>query len=136
MTPALLRLIRIYGPKILKILNKQSTKLPKIPAPKPPAQPKNLIEILTGQTKASIDFSRLQRRSVKESIKTIKEYPNIFRSMDPEVNIVNANYINKALKAYNPHKQWARSPNRFKMELPKKMSPLSSKKFKKITKEE
>ncbi len=141
MSPLLLRLVRIHGPKILKLLNKQSKGLPKLPPPKSEVLLKNfesgrggtlLDIILSKRLPSSVLFGRIRKPAVKKAITTVKSYPNLFRSLDPKTNIVNANEINKALKVYNPHKVWSRGLDRMKTTLPKKMSPMNPRKFKRV----
>ena len=127
MGPLLLRLVSRYGPRILKVINKQAVNLPKIPA----KQPKNVLDALIKGN----PISRKHSSTLRQSAELMKKYPNLFRSIDMRLNLANASNVRKALKLYNPHKKWTRSTDKMKLSLPRKMSPLSRNKFKRITNE-
>ena len=157
MSPLLLRLVRMYGPRILKILNKQSKGLPKLPTPKLPEKGQGPLMdlVLAKNLPSSVLFSRLHKSSVKKAIATVKDYPNLFRYLDPKTNVLNAHKINKALREHSPlgkvvtKKKYRDNPpfswkgkgddlmpvnnKRWTMRnLPKKMSPMNPRKFKRV----
>ena len=157
MTPALLRLVRMYGPRLLKILNKQSKGLPKLPTPKLPETGRGALMDLVFAKKlpSSVLFSKLHKSSVKKAITTVKDYPNLFRYLDPKTNVLNAHKINKALREHSPlgkvvtkkkyknnpafSRQWKGDDWRFVSNkrwtmrtLPEKMSPMNPRKFKRV----
>ena len=108
----------MYGPKILKVLNKQSKGLPTIPK-----KPLSAIEKITGIE--ANPFSGMGRANIVDGAKIVQKYPNLFRNQDVKANVIQALDIKKALKLYDKNKTFTYDANQMKKALPTQWSPIS-----------
>jgi hypothetical protein len=94
LSPLILKLVRLYGARALRILNKRYAGKPKIPAPNWTSNnnPKGWLEHMNrvGGKKSS--------HLLKEAKVIQKKYPNLFRSTDKDINLSDAHKVVRVLR--------------------------------------